>query len=1121
MRCCPSADGSNLLFGNGGKAMISVWTQTRGFVLLVGFLVSLFGGLQTAYAQQTVVVRGAEHPGYVRIVFEWPEEVGFNAKISDNELRVGFAQAFTANYSAIQTRLANFIGAPLPSDGNREVRIPLRRAFELKTIRADNRVVIDLLKPEALPQVAVRGAEHPEYARIVFEWPEAVGFDAKIIGNELQVRFDRAFAADYTAVRQRLSESIGAPSPSDGGEAVRIPLRRPFGLKTMRLDNRIAIDLLKRAPAEPEVATAPVSEAPVQGPTVADVVSERTAAEIEADRMRAQVLEQQAQDLAEQQAREAMAAELAEARAVEQAQLAAQQSEGDLLDIELRVKEIAGGMRLRFPFPEDVAAAVFFRGSLLWVVFDKPAQVDLSILSLLTNGMVIGGEQVPDEQATILAFKVAPGMLAHVDRRRAVWQVDLLREYEEPAGILPVIREPNAEPGALVRVRVANPTGPFKLFDPEVGDVILVSPVLEVSQAVASGRRYVEFEILDTSQGVAVIPFTDRVQVQARPGFVDVATPEGLQMSDYVSRALGASDVGRSRQMPPGFMDFDRWRRGTAETFHATRAQLREAVATAESEERGARRLALARFYLAHGLAAEARGTMQVMVSEDNNAATDLYFHALSGVVHYFLGRYDEAARSLGNAGLRNDPHTALWLAANHARQAEWQQALAAFDKGFPVIEKYSGRVAAEMRLLAAAAALNRGEFERAERELASVPVAGLGIDLLTEAWLLRGRVLEAAGDTDEAIGAYNMVLAEHHRPTEVRARLSKLLLLNRLGSVGDPQALEGLETLRYAWRGDDTELRILEALGDRYIAVGKYRDGLTIMRNAVSLFPQTERSGRIAGRMAEVFSELYLDGGAERMTPIKALALYYDFRELTPLGKDGDEMIRRLGERLVAVDLLDEAAELLDHQVRFRLKGTAKAQVAARLSVIQLLDNKPGLALETIRRTRQTRLPADLSRRRLILEARALTELGEYEQALELIEATDTPDARLLRADIHWAAQDWSAAATSMERILANRWQQDRPLDRAEQSQVIRVTIAYALAGEQTALDRIRGRYDSKMQIGNYADAFDVITQSPEAQGVAFRQLAGTIASIDTLQDFMQSYRGDSDTPLAGEAGS
>lgn len=211
-------------------------------------------------------------------------------------------------------------------------------------------------------------------------------------------------------------------------------------------------------------------------------------------------------------------------------------------------------------------------------------------------------------------------------------------------------------------------------------------------------------------------------------------------------------------------------------------------------------------------------------------------------------------------------------------------------------------------------------------------------------------------------------------------------------------------------------------------------------------------------------------------------------------------------------MDLLDESIELLDHQVQYRLEGTAKAQVAVRLAVIQLLDKKPDKALDTIRRTRQTHLPEDLTFKRLILEGRELSELSEFDQALELIAGQDVPEANLLRADIYWAAQDWPNAAASVDKVLTDGGAPaaGKEIDAATQGRVMRAAIAYALAGQQDGLDKLRGRYEAQMAATPFAGSFDVISRSSAHNGVAFRQLASTIAGLDTLKDFMASYRRD-----------
>ena len=120
--------------------------------------------------------------------------------------------------------------------------------------------------------------------------------------------------------------------------------------------------------------------------------------------------------------------------------------------------------------------------------------------------------------------------------------------------------------------------------------------------------------------------------------------------------------------------------------------------------------------------------------------------------------------------------------------------------------------------------------------------------------------------------------------------------------------------------------------------------------------------------------------------------------------------MIRRLADRLVAVDLLDQAAELLQHQVDHRLQGAARAQVATRLAVIYLMNRKPDRALATLRATRTAELSNELRDQRLLLEARALSDTGRHDLALELIANIEGHEATRLRSDILWAAKRWRA---------------------------------------------------------------------------------------------------------------
>ncbi len=130
------------------------------------------------------------------------------------------------------------------------------------------------------------------------------------------------------------------------------------------------------------------------------------------------------------------------------------------------------------------------------------------------------------------------------------------------------------------------------------------------------------------------------------------------------------------------------------------------------------------------------------------------------------------------------------------------------------------------------------------------------------------------------------------------------------------------LESLTTIWRGDETEVEALKILAHLYTEDGRYRDAFYVMRSAMAARPDSALTRQIQDEAAATFDSLFLTNKGDTMPVIDALALFYDFRELTPIGARGDEMIRRLADRLVSVDLLDQAADLLQYQVDHRLKA-------------------------------------------------------------------------------------------------------------------------------------------------------------------------------------------------------
>jgi hypothetical protein len=195
------------------------------------------------------------------------------------------------------------------------------------------------------------------------------------------------------------------------------------------------------------------------------------------------------------------------------------------------------------------------------------------------------------------------------------------------------------------------------------------------------------------------------------------------------------------------------------------------------------------------------------------------------------------------------------------------------------------------------------------------------------------------------------------------------------------------------------------------------------VLRSAGRQLPDRPEAVALQNDLSNTFRQLFLQGLADGMQPIQAVGLFYDFQDLTPIGADGDQMVRNLVRRLVDVDLLDDAGKLLKYQVDNRLNGVPKAQVATDLAWIYLMNKQARGRAGHHQRHPHTILPPALNAERRLATARALMGLGRYDAALELIDKDNSRDGQEIRAEIAWKQHTWPAAGSLYERSLGDRF--------------------------------------------------------------------------------------------------
>ena len=85
---------------------------------------------------------------------------------------------------------------------------------------------------------------------------------------------------------------------------------------------------------------------------------------------------------------------------------------------------------------------------------------------------------------------------------------------------------------------------------------------------------------------------------------------------------------------------------------------------------------------------------------------------------------------------------------------------------------------------------------------------------------------------------------------------------------------------------------------------------------------------------------------------------------------------------------------------------------------------------------------------------------------------------------------------------------QGDMVLSAQDRSDLMRAAIAYSLADDALALDRLRAKFAAKMADSVDARTFALVTQPNGVASPAFRQIARRVTTADTLADFLAEYR-------------
>ena len=769
-------------------------------------------------------------------------------------------------------------------------------------------------------------------------------------------------------------------------------------------------------------------------------------------------------------------------------------------------------LTLRFPWAAPAGAAVFRRAGAVFIVFDAKARLDLAGAPK-SLGAVRRISWLDGADYTVVRIEAPPEVTVAARSDGADWTVVFGGPRLHPDDTVKIERDDQTGPPALTAA-LTGATKVVWLTDPAIGDRFAAVTAMGDARGVVRPHSYVEGRILESVQGMAVEAVAPDLRVAIDGDLVRVSRPNGLDLSPP-GAASHADDAPQDLPQPapmPGLVDTVRWTKVGRDGFLGRYRQLEDMAASESAKGQDGpvtARMALARFLVGMELNYEAIGVLDLVAKTNPSMLNDAEFRGLRGAARTMARRYKEADADFSSPVVANDPASNLWRGYIDTQLGQYADARKSFVSGSRAIELFSPKWKARFAVAHAQAALELKDNDAARSLLAYALAQPIDAPEQLRAYLVEARMFEASGDQGRALAVYKAVAEAPLDDLATPALLHATKLEFAMGTIKPDAAVATLDSLRYRWRGDGAELEVIRTLGEIYLSQGRYREALEALRSAGQRLPDSPAAQALQAELSDAFRKLFLQGQADGLQPIQALALFLDFRELTPVGADGDEMVRRLARRLIDVDLLPQAAELLKYQADNRLDGVAKAQVSTDLAAVYLMDQQPEKALDAIWSSRTTLLPSGLNAQRRVLEARALTGLGKFDNALEILGKDASPEAQDARAEVFWKQKDWAKAGDAYAKRLGDRWKTAAtPLTGEEESRLIRAGVAFSLAGDGKALTALSEHYSGFIDKAQAPDALRVALAGLDGGNLAPGDLAKAATQADTFAGWVAGMK-------------
>ncbi len=748
--------------------------------------------------------------------------------------------------------------------------------------------------------------------------------------------------------------------------------------------------------------------------------------------------------------------------------------------------------QLTFTFPESRSMAAFERDGYFWIVFNHPHPIEVKGTLLLSFGTL---EQRLDSSMVIFEIDRSLDTLAYISKKENQWIVTLSLNHVASEKInrtdLKGELKYTDDQHPFYEIKTNHANLSYTFTDPRRGDQVILCPLEEEGRHFEVAVSFADFKIPPSLQGVVILPQAPKLQVGFTDDSIQLKRSKGLRVSsrrDREKSLIAQEDVK--------YLDFKKWVR-LGDSYGDVRMQLeREIAKTSSQSNRIKAYYNLIRFNLSRGYGVEALGLLRILSDDIPGLIHDPQYLALRSVAYFLSNKAGLALHDLTSRELDPIKETHLWKGATLNMLGQTGAGTELFADNYEHINELPPYLKVLMALNGSMAALKENEVELAtklEAIMASTPIT---TTQKQDYELLKAFLAEEQQESSQAQTILTHVAEGHDGKS---AALAEIELIHRdldAALIDVREAIKRLEALRYSWRGSDIEIRILNDLSQLYLDNRDFRKALSTMAIALKYHPDSPEFGEMQKSMVETFQQLFANESHHSISPVTAISLYESFKNLTPPGPDGDEIIVGLARNLERLDLFDQAVAAL--RQRYESSEAFNSKLVLEYAIALLATKKSAEALKVIEAADKHKLSSDERQKLLYLRVKALANVGMFDAALKLLQSDDSDLASRMRAGLYWKAEKWSKAADSLWAILDKQKEKDPEL-------LVNYALMLYKAQDFQKLQELRKKYIKQVEGTNFKEPFIVFTSQDLASTPSLDQLKLHLSQVDDFEVLLE----------------